>query len=256
MTRRVLNIILAAAGCVAAVAIWLSADAAGARNRHYISCKAVETTILDSAERKFVSGKDVEKFLEDYGPWLGQRIDEVDLARMEGILDSKGAVRKSNAWTGYDGVLHIEISQREPVIRFQCGNYGWYADESGFLFPLQEKFTVRVPIVDGKLPLSLAPGFKGEPENEKEREWLNCMIALANEMGGFWTERISQISVLPDGELLMIPRQGTEHFHFGQPTDRMAKLEKMKLYYECIAPALEKPYESVDLRYSGQIVCR
>ena len=251
MTRRVLNIILAAAGSVAAVAIWL-----GARNRHYISCKEVKTTILDSAQRRFVSGKDVELFLEDYGSWLGQRIDEVDLGRIESILDSKGAVRKSNAWTGYDGVLHIELSQREPVIRFQAGNLGWYADNTGFLFPLQEKFTVRVPIVDGAIPLSLAPGFKGEPENEKEREWLLRMTALAREMGGFWTERISQISVLPDGELLMIPRQGTERFHFGQPTDQKEKLEKMKLYYECIAPAREKPYTSVDLRYRGQIVCR
>lgn len=255
MTRRVLDIILAAAGSVAAVAIWLAADSASARNRHYISCKEVKTTILDSAQRRFVSGKDVEKFLEEY-TWMGQRIDEVDLARMENILDSKGAIRKSNVWTGYDGVVHVEISQREPVIRFQSGQYGWYADNTGFLFPLQEKFTVRVPIVDGALPLSLAPGFKGMPENEKEREWLGRMIALSREMGDFWTERISQISVLPDGELLMIPRQGTERFRFGQPTDQKEKLEKMKLYYESIAPAREKPYVSIDLRYRGQIVCR
>jgi len=256
MSQKGVNMILAAVTLCAAVAILLVAGKAYSRDRHLVTCHTLETIILDSAERKFVSGKDIELFLDDYGPWRGERLEDMDLMKMEQVLDSKGAIRKSNAWAGDDGVLHIEISQRAPVIRFQCGALGWYADASGFIFPLQERFPVRVPVVDGSLPLTLTEGFKGFPQSESELEWLLRMTALAAEMGSFWSDRISQINVLPDGELVMIPRTGTERFRFGSPTGIKDKLERMKLYYQCIAPTRETPYNSVDLRFEGQLVCR
>lgn len=256
MKRRTVDMIFALATLAAAVAILLPATASYSRSRHIVTCNALETVIVDSMERKFVSKADVEHFLKDYGPWRGQRLEDMDLEKMEDILDGKGAILESNAWTGDDGVLHLEISQRAPVIRFQADGQGWYADASGFLFPLQERFPVRVPVVDGKLPLTLTPGFKGFPADETELEWLQRMAALSAEMRGFWSERIGQISVLDSGELVMIPRQGGESFLFGTPTSVKDKFKRMKLYYECIAPSREKPYKSVDLRFDGQIVCR
>lgn len=248
--------ILAASTLCVSVAILVLAGHAYARERHLVTCYALETEILDSAERRFVSGSDIEKFLEDYGPWRGERLEDVDLARMERLLDSKGAIRESNAWTGDDGVLHVEIFQRAPVIRFQSGSDGWYADATGFIFPLQERFPVRVPVVDGNLPITLTEGFKGYPNSESELQWLLQMTALAAEMGTFWGERISQITVLPNGELVFVPRTGEERFRFGSPTGASGKLERMKLYYQCVAPTRETPYKSVDLRFEGQLVCR
>lgn len=256
MSSRGVNMILAAVTLCAAVAILVLAGRAHARERHMITCYALETEILDSAERRFVSGKDIEAFLEDYGPWRGERLEDVDLARMETLLDSKGAIKESNAWTGDDGVLHVEIYQRAPVIRFQSGNSGWYADASGFIFPLQERFPVRVPIVDGELPLTLSEGFKGYPASEAELQWLLQMTALAAEMGTFWSERISQIIVQRNGELVFIPRAGEERFRFGSPTGARDKLDRMRLYYQCVAPTRETPYRNVDLRFEGQLVCR
>lgn len=256
MKRRVVDIICASAVVLVSVTIWLLASGSYARSRHLVTCKGLETVILDSMERKFVSPADVEHFLEDYGPWRGQRLEDVDLVKMEQILDSKGAILKSNAWTGDDGILHVEISQRAPVVRFQIGADGWYADDSGFLFPLQERFPVRVPVVDGAVPLTLTKGFKGFPQSSAELEWLLRMTALATKMNGFWSIRISQIHVMDDGELMMIPRQGDECFRFGSPTSVDDKFGKMKMYYECIAPSRETPYKSVDLRFDGQIVCR
>jgi len=256
MSSKGLNMILSAVTLCSAVAILLLAGKAYSRDRHLVTCNTLETVILDSAQRKFVSGKDIELFLDDYGPWRGERLEEVDLLKMERILDSKGAIKESNVWTGDDGVLHVEITQRAPVIRFQKGTSGWYADAGGFIFPLQERFPVRVPVVDGDLPLTLTEGFKGYPESVEEQQWLLQMSALAAGMGSFWSERIGQIHVLPNGELILIPRSGEERFHFGSPTGIKDKLERMKLYYQCVAPTRETPYRSVDLRFEGQLVCR
>ncbi len=254
--RRLVDIICTSVVVLSSVAILLLATSSYRSSRHLVTLKSIETIILDSMERKFVSPGDVEHFLEDYGPWRGQRLEDVDLVKMEDILRSKGAILESNAWTGDDGTLHVEITQRAPVVRFQIGTLGWYADASGFLFPLQERFPVRVPVVDGDIPLTLTPGFKGFPQSDEELEWLLRMTALATQMKGFWNGKISQINVAPDGELMLIPRVGDECFRFGSPTGIDEKFERLRLYYEYIAPSRESAYKNVDLRFDGQIVCR
>ena len=154
-----------------------------------------------------------------------------------------------------DGYIHIALTQREPVIRFQDGNNGFYADASGFIFPLQSRFCVRVPIVDGELPLKVARGFKGDRSDDK---WLMQMLGMASWMESSpWDGIISQISVNADGDIVLIPREGRERFIFGSPDRIEDKLRLIRRYYEAIKPNTEKgKYAWVDVRQKGQIVCR
>jgi cell division protein FtsQ len=72
-----------------------------------------------------------------------------------------------------------------------------------------------------------------------------------------WKDKIVQISVREDGDLILIPREGRERFLFGQPEDVEEKFSKMEKYYTHILPAKgEGHYRTVDLKYKGQIVCR
>jgi cell division protein FtsQ len=72
-----------------------------------------------------------------------------------------------------------------------------------------------------------------------------------------WKDKIVQITVCNGGELIMVPREGSERFHFGQPEDIQDKFRKMETYYTAIVPAKgEKEYSMVNLEYEGQIVCR
>ena len=254
--RKSLGALVLVAGC----AIWLISSSLWVRSRRMRTCTGKETLdvrVLDSAERRFVATEDVASWLEkEYRAYAGMQLDSVDLARIETIILSHSAVRDCQAWLTDDGSLHVALNQRQPVIRFQDGQKGYYADASGFLFPLQERFPVRVPVVDGDIPLTLTPGFKGFPQSDEELEWLLRMIALATQMKGFWNGKISQINVAPDGELMLIPRGGDECFRFGSPTGIDEKFERLRLYYEYIAPSRESAYKNVDLRFDGQIVCR
>ena len=95
-----------------------------------------------SEEHNFVTSDDIKAYLDEgYGAYIGQRVDSVDLHKVEALLDSRSAVLKSEAWITPDNIMHVKISQREPVVRFQTPTGGFYADEKGFLFPLQENFT-------------------------------------------------------------------------------------------------------------------
>lgn len=85
------------------------------------------------------------------------------------------------------------------------------------------------------------------------------VIDLVNYMEGSrtWKDKIVQITVCNNGELIMVPREGRERFHFGQPDDIHEKFRKMELYYTSIVPAKgDKEYSMVNLEYQGQIVCR
>ena len=70
-----------------------------------------------------------------------------------------------------------------------------------------------------------------------------------------WNDLVGQITVLKGGNLVLIPREGSERFLFGTPTDIDAKFARIRRYYEGIAP-LEKEYKTVDVRYNNQIICR
>ena len=252
------RILIAALAVVACVFLALLGDRIAAKDRHQVTCNSIEAIILDSLDRKFISPDDIKDWMEDYGTYLGLRLDSVDLCRVEAVIDGKSAVRKSEAWLTDDGVLHIGVTQREPVARFQGASGGFYADGDGFLFPLQLRHTARVPVVDGSLPLKLDKDFKGEPETEKERQWVLSVLDLVRYLGERkeWNDLVGQITVRKDGNLVLIPREGTERFVFGTPTDIDAKFARIRKYYESVAPSREKPYKSVDVRFDGQIICK
>ena len=225
-----------------------------------LTCTGLEVEIMDSTSLSFVSKADVKRYIErDYGVYMGQRLDSVDLKKIETVLDGRSAILKSEAYTTTDGMLHVEITQREPVVRFQKGETGYYADETGFIFPLQSNYTSRVPIIDGNIPLSAGSGFKGYPSDPKEKAWLDGIIGMVRFIGGSktWSESIVQITVDERGDVVMIPRKGIEKFIFGRPEDYKAKFSRMEDYYRYIYPAKqEMNYKTVNVKYDGQIICR
>ena len=242
--------------------IWILTSGMSARERRVTTCQGkgtLDVTVTDSLERRFVTREDIELWLEkEYRAYAGLPLDSVDLRRIEGIINGHSAVRDCEAWLTDDGILHVSLSQRQPVVRFQDGSNGYYADASGFLFPLQARGSVQVPVIDGKLPLKVPRGFKGAPEDPQQKAWLDQIIGLVNYMEStVWQRNISQISVNGKGDLVMIPREGKERFLFGSPTRVEDKFGLMATYYQSVVP-LHDPgwYQSVDVRFSGQLICR
>ena len=256
--KPVVRTIIAASAAVACLFLWLVGDRMAAESRREVTCNGLDVRIADSLDRKFITPDDIRDWMADYGTYLGQRLDSVDLRRVETVIDGKSAVRKSQAWLTDDGVLHVSITQREPVIRFQSASGGYYADADGFLFPLQNRHTVRVPVVDGALPLHLGQGYKGIPQTEEERTWVLSMLELVRWLGARaeWNDLVCQITAQKDGNLVLVPREGSERFLFGTPTGIPGKFDRIQKYYESIAPSREKPYRLVDVRYEGQIICK
>jgi len=243
IVRHIINISFAVLLTAALVASYML----GASHRKPITCKGLSICIPDSAANQFIRPDEVRKILDsEYSGYIGLPIDEIDLTKIESILDGKSAIYKSEAYATKDSMLNVTITQRKPIVRFQKGSNGFYADETGYLFPLQSTYASHVQIVDGAIPLN----------NE---EWLERMIRLVRHIDDskVWKDKIVQITMEEDGNLTLVPRDGKEKFIFGHPTDIESKFKKMELYYKAIKPSkTDKDYRWVDIRFDGQIVCR
>ena len=55
--------------------------------RHLVTCNGIDIRILDSTRLNFIGKDDVKKCLEEsYGVWNGQRLDSVNLRKIETVL--------------------------------------------------------------------------------------------------------------------------------------------------------------------------
>ncbi len=249
------RILVSATAIVAFTILFLIICKANEKQRNLLTCSGLEVEFTDSYN--FVTEDDIKEWISAfYGNYIGQRLDSVGLAGIEKLLDSKSAVLKSEAYTTPDGVLNIKLSQREPVLRFQKADTGFYIDERGYIFPLQENYSARVPIIDGHIPIFYAEGYKGEPRDEKEAEWLSSVLRMVNYMKSckIWSNNIVQISVNENMDLILVPREGNEKFIFGGPDDFEDKFSRIEKYYQYIQP--DKEYTSVCVKYDNQIICK
>ena len=217
--------------------------------RSRVLCNALDVQIKDKFE--FVTEEDVRGFLDKkYGTYIGVRLDSLDLDRMERMLEQKSVVLKSEAWTTPDGVLHVSITQRPPVLRFKRGDLGFYMDKNGLVFPLHKDYTADVPLIEGAIP---------RLENGENAEWAKGIIALMDYIRSSrqWKDRITGVSVNSAGDIEFRTADGKERFIFGRPDDLENKFGRMNKYYSHILPAKgEGFYKSVNLKYNKQIICR
>lgn len=258
--KTAVRISISAAVLAAVVALLAVLSAQSKRVRHETTCTGIMVEILDSARLGFVTPDDVKGILSrEYGTFMGQRLDSVGLRKIETILDGRSAILKSQAYTTGDGILHVSITQREPIVKFQTSDGGYYADEAGYVFPLVQGYEANIPVVTGSIPMEIAHGYKGQPLSQKERTWLEGIINMMKYLQGDkkWNSAISKITVDEKGDLVLYPVKGKEKFIFGRPDEFKEKFRKLEDYYRYIVPSKEEGYyASVNVKYNGQIVCR
>ena len=248
--------------CALVVAVLFISMVSGMTNeqRHATACSEMDIIIRDSAQSSFIVKDDIRRFIsEDYGTWLGQRIDSVDLRRLEDSLRRRSAIKDVEAYITRDGRLHVEVSQREPVIYLKDGGKGFFADADGCIIPVGKGTIKGLRQIEGVFPLSEPASHQGIPDTEEERQWLKGLLGFVDylEADRFWSGYIKRVVSDSEGFLTLYPKEGKERFLFGYPEEYPRKFSRMEKYYEYILPAREKDYyKVVDVRWEGQIVCR
>lgn len=109
-----------------------------------------------------------DMLLEQNIATIGTKITQVDTDAIESMICSHGFVDDVDIYTSYSGTLHINISQRMPVMRLLTKGYDVYVTSDGFVFGSPTSAALYVPVVSGDYRPIFEPHFEGRMESVLE----------------------------------------------------------------------------------------
>ncbi len=228
--------------------------------------KKVNIIVEDSLMNSFVTADDISGMLEDSGIVLmGKLCDSVNTYKIEKIIDNNSMVKKSEVYVTYGGEVYIRIWQRNPIVRIiTYDKESYYIDEDGYLMPYVDAKPGRVLVVTGKIDAPLALFDKNFNVLHSEilfnRDTLLKEIYELSEYiynNSFWRSNIEQIYVQSENEYHLIPKVGSFLINFGDIKDYKKKFRNLFVFYKDVLPKVGwNTYETVDLRFENQIVCK
>lgn len=237
------------------VVVLLLASAVTRRLESFAQAVMIDIKPLNGGAR-MISDADVRQLLlEAFGNTLnGTELRNMEVERMERVLESDPFIADADVYIDQRNILRIRVVQREPMLRVldnQGGNY--YLDATGNKMPVSKNFTARVMVATG----NIAP--YSTDFQEKKRNSLKDVYTLARKLNEdeLWSRFIQQIHVNNAGDLVMTPLIGDQSIILGSIRNLKDKLDRLKIFYREGMPYTGwQTYESLNLKYAGQVVCR
>ncbi len=215
------------------------------RQQKELQVQKVYIQVKDSVDHPYVTSKDIGRLLrENQLQIIDKKLSEVDLSRMERVIEKHSMVKKAECSLSPAGRLCIKIDQRIPVLRvFVAGGEAFFLDEEGKRMTINRRVAIDVPValVQRTDSASLASLFE-----------LACLINKDD----FWDAMVAQIVQESSGKLSLIPRLGELEIKLGKAENMDFKLRALRSFYEEALPRLGwDRYRSINLEFENQIVC-
>jgi cell division protein FtsQ len=225
-------------------------------------CGGVVVDINDSSDYHFVTKRQLLNLA--YGNSLriaGKPVKEVSTAAIENRINILRELKTAEVYMSIDGLVHIYVEQRNPVMRVMPGDGGdYFVDEDGVVVRRRNLYNPRLHIVEGNVNISSAM-LNGVSvlDTSIKRSILKDIFPLVNYINDdkFWSAQIDQIYVDGDDEIDLIPRAGNQVIHLGPAENYEAKLRHLEDFYDKVLPVVGwNKYSVINLEFKDQIVCK
>ena len=167
--------------------------------------------------------------------------ETLDLNRLETALNSNPMIRSAQVFMHVDGVLKVEIEQKEPIARVLTQE-SYYIDSQGQYMPLSTNHTARVPFVTGSV----------------QKDKLTNVYAIANKVYNdeFLKKNVIEIHQNDDTSLWLKLRDYKFTVELGNVKQLDKKINNLKAFYQkALKDNLLNNYSKVNLRFDNQVVC-
>tara|TARA_Y100000766_G_C18914092_1_gene610056 strand:+ start:43 stop:825 length:783 start_codon:yes stop_codon:yes gene_type:complete len=213
----------------------------------------------------FLDDSDViDLVYSSYDTLLNKKIDELSLMEVENLLRTQPSVKNAEVYLENNGKVTLDIQLRKIIARIKPDSLpGFYIDNEGKTMPWVTKYSPRVLTITGYL--NHYNRYKKDKEIIIEKD-LSKHTKLVKDIyefakyvnsSSFWKAQIGQVYIDSDGEAILIPLIGNEEFVFGELSGYRNKLDKIRKYYNEIAPKLGwNQYKEVNVKFDRQIVCK
>jgi cell division protein FtsQ len=226
-------------------------------------CEKINIKIKDNTNAGFLSKKDVIKLLDKQKVnYLGVALSEIDLENVEKVVYSNQIVDVCKAYTGINGSLNIEITQRVPQVRIiDAKGRGYYIDQKGNVLSLSMRFAAHVLVVNGNINTPFRIGsvvninnLNNKPEGKKLKDIFTLASFISDNK--FWNAQIVQIYVNQSDEFELVPRVGPHIILLGDIINFEEKFEKLEIFYrEGLNYVGWNQYIKINLKFKDQVVC-
>ena len=216
-------------------------------------CTGIRVDIEGVKNHYFIDRKDVERIIAMYegDQKVGKPIANFDLDKMENALQKNIWIKNAQIYFDNNGLLQVEIEEREPVARiFTRGGSSFYIDSTLMMLPLSDRLSARLPVFTG-FPSEAAVLHKRDSALLKEIR----AISLELQADAFLNSMIDQVDVTTQRQFEMIPKIGNQVILFGDGTDAKNKLRNLKVFYKNVITKVGwRRYSAINLQYKNQVV--
>jgi cell division protein FtsQ len=217
-----------------------------------MTCKKVQVLIPGS--QYFIDKQEVDNILGlNNNSLVGMRLETINLHGLEKRLKANPFIASAKVYADMDGVIVVEISQRQPMMRMiNLNGQNFYIDEHGLKIPVSENFTARVLVANGYI----------------DEAFLNRIdtlhTAIAKDVfktadfirkDSLWVAQIGQIYVNEQHEIELIPRVGNQRILLGSADSLAVKFKNLLAFYKQALPMVGwDAYKVINIKYSNQVI--
>jgi cell division protein FtsQ len=217
-----------------------------------VTCKEVKIYI--PGNQYFIDKKEVDNILQvSSHSLIGRKIEDINIHDLEKKLRANPFIEYAQVYTDMDGVIRVEISQRQPILRIlNRFDQDFYVDQNGLKLPLSPNFTARVLVANGYID----EGFGGKVDT--------LHTGLAKDIyktadfirrDSLWDAQIAQIYVDDKHEIELIPRVGSHRILLGDADSLETKFSNLLAFYKQAIPKVGwDAYKVINIKYANQVV--
>ncbi|MFD0763943.1 cell division protein FtsQ/DivIB [Mucilaginibacter lutimaris] len=215
-------------------------------------CKKVNVYI--PGNQYFLDRQEVDNILQTTSHTLiGRRLQNIDIHALENKLKHNPFVEFAKVYVDMDGVIQVEVSQRQPILRMMNRfDQDFYVDQNGLKMPLSQNFTARVLAVNGFID-ELFANKVDSLRTPLAKEIFKTADFIRKD--SLWDAQIAQLYVNQDHEIELVPRVGNQRILLGNADSLATKFANLKIFYKQALPLVGwDAYKLINIKYYNQVV--
>lgn len=217
--------------------------------------KCTKVQILIPGADNFVEREEIDAILrESEGELVGRNLEQINIQHIENAIKRNPYIAYVKVFNDMDGVINIEINQREPILRvLNAGGQDYYVDSKGLKMPMSPNFTANVLVATG----NILEGFSGRVDTLLTRLGKDLYkVALYSKKDSLWDAQFEQMYVNEKKDIELVPRVGNQRIILGNADSLENKLENLLAFYKQGMPLVGwNAYKTINLKYHNQVVC-
>ncbi|WP_431292494.1 cell division protein FtsQ/DivIB [Pedobacter sp. P26] len=217
--------------------------------------KCTDIKILIPGADNFIEREEIDAILkEDQGVLLGRNLENINIHKIEKKLQSNPYIGFAKVYIDMDGVLHIEVKQRQPILRiFNENGQDFYIDNDGLKMPISSNFTANVLVATGHITEVFGSRID-TLHTQLARDLYKTAQYIKKDT--LWDSQIEQIVVDQKNDIELIPRVGNQRIILGNADSLEKKMKNLLLFYKKAMPQVGwDTYKTINIKYTNQIVC-